>query len=124
MDRSLLAAYDRSAEGYDARFRELLRAKFRAARGRTPFAVAADLARLPLRRARPICAFTSVLDRVPAALAGMGRALEPGGQLAVSFLAGEAPSGGAVARGAGLRLLAGPIPARQDRLFTLRKDVP
>ena len=177
MDRRLLAAaYDRSAEGYDARFRELQRVKFRAAapllvrpapgalcvdagggtgllaewmrdeapqlasarwlvldvslgmlrvaRGRTPLAAVADLAHLPLRGAQLICAFTSVLAEIPAALRELGRALAPGGQLAVSFLTAEAPPGPDVASGAGLRLQTGPVPAGQDRLFILRKDAP
>jgi ubiquinone/menaquinone biosynthesis C-methylase UbiE len=177
VDRRLLAAaYDRSAEGYDARFRELQRVKFRAAaplleapppgalcvdagggtgllaewlrdeapqlaagrwlvldlslgmlrvaRGRTPLVAAADLAHLPLREAQLVCAFTSLLEDISASLGELGRALKPGGQLAVSFLAGEAPAGQAIARAARLRLQAGPLPAGQDRLYILRKDPP
>jgi len=177
VDRRLLAAaYDRSAEEYDARFRELQRVKFRAAaplldvpepgalgvdagggtglfvewlrdeaprftaarwlvldlslgmlriaRGRTPLVAAADLAHLPLRDAQLVCAFTSLLEDVSASLRELGRALKPGGQLAVSFLADEAPAGRAIARAACLRLQAGPLPAGQDRLFILRKESP
>ena len=167
MERSLLAkAYDRSAEGYDERFRALQRVKFRAAapylrpgplcvdagggtglllewacdempgllrakwlivdlslgmlriaRTRTPLAVAADLARLPLRSADLICAFTSILDDVPRALAELARALGPGGRLIVSFLAAEAPARFPLQVEARL-------PAGQDLIFALRKDAP
>ncbi|MGZ6141832.1 MAG: class I SAM-dependent methyltransferase [Myxococcales bacterium] len=168
MDRRLLAkAYDRSAEGYDERFRALQRVKFRAAapllepgplcvdagggtglllewarderpqllqgarwlvvdlslgmlrlaRGRTPLVVAADLARLPVREADLVCAFTSVLAEVPRALGELERALRPGGQLVVSFLAAEAPARFPDR----LRLEAGPLPAGQDVVFSLRK---
>jgi ubiquinone/menaquinone biosynthesis C-methylase UbiE len=172
--RLLAAAYDRSAEGYDARFRALQCEKFRAAapllapvapgalcvdagggtglfvewarverasfaagrwlvldlslgmlriaRSRTPLVAAADLCALPLRQAALVCAFTSVLRAVPAALRELGRAVQPGGQLAVSFLAAEAPEGEEVARWCGLRLEQGPAPAGQDGLFVLRKD--
>jgi SAM-dependent methyltransferase len=173
--RTLAAAYDRSAEGYDARFRELQRVKFRAAspwlsappgalcldagggtglllewareeapqlaaarwmvidlslgmlrlaRARTPLLAAADLARLPLRRAALICAFTSVLEEVPSALRELGGALAPGGWLAISFLAAEAPDAAALARDSGLHLQAGPIDAGQDRLFVLKRIAP
>lgn len=177
MDRRLLAAaYDRSAEGYDARFRELQRVKFRAAapflpalpagalaldagggtglflewardeapqiaaarwlvvdrslgmlrvaRSRTPLVAVADLSRLPLRGADLICAFTSLLDEVSSRLRELGRALKPGGQLVASFLAEEAPPAAQVARDAGLQLLAGPLPAGQDRLFVLKRTAP
>ena len=158
MDRRLLAkAYDRSAEGYDARFRELQRVKFRAAaqflragplcvdagggtglllewareekpellksrwllvaRTRTPLVAAADLARMPVRGADLICAFTSVLDAVPRTLAELAGVLNPGGQLVVSFLAAEAPATFPLRLEA--RLAAG-----QDVVFVLRKDVP
>jgi ubiquinone/menaquinone biosynthesis C-methylase UbiE len=174
--RLLAAAYDRSAGGYDGRFRALQREKFRAAapllapvapgalcldagggtglfiewageerapfaagrwlvvdlslgmlriaRSRTPLLAAADLCALPIRQAALVCAFTSVLQAVPAALRELGRAVQPGGQLAVSFLQAEAPGAGELARWSGLRLEAGPLPAGQDRLFVLRKDVP
>lgn len=177
MDRHLLAAaYDRSAAGYDARFRELQRVKFRAAarflrplsagalaldagggtglflewareetpqlaaarwlivdlslgmlriaRARTPLVAAADLARLPLREADLVCAFTSLLDQVPALLRELGRALKPGGQLAASFLAAEAPEAGSIARASGLALEAGPLPAGQDHVFVLERNAP
>ena len=170
MDRRLLAAaYDRSAEGYDARFRDLQRVKYRAAapffrpggvcidagggtglllewardekpellravwlvadlslgmlriaRTRTRAVVAADLARLPVREADLVCAFTSVLDDVPQALRELGRAVKPGGQVIVSFLAAEAPAGFPPP----LRLEAGPLVAGQDVVFALRKDAP
>ena len=170
MDRRLLAkAYDRSAEGYDERFRELQRVKFRAAaallrpgrlcvdagggtglflewareerphlltfrwllidlslgmlriaRTRTPLVAAADLARMPVREADLICAFTSVLEDVPRALGELGRILKSGGQFIVSFLAAEAPA----RFPSGLRLEAAPLPAGQDVVFVLRKDVP
>lgn len=177
MDRRLLAAaYDRSAEGYDARFRELQRVKFRAgakllrppregalcvdagggtglfiewardeaprlaaarwlvldrslgmlriARSRTPLVAVADLSRLPLRAAGLICAFTSLLDEVPARLRELGRALETGGQLIASFLAAEAPEAAEIASASGLQLEAGPLPAGQDRLFVLKRKAP
>ena len=164
MDRRLLAkAYDRSAEGYDERFRELQRVKFRAAapwlsagglcvdagggtglllewmrdeqpqllksrwlvldlslgmlrvaRQRTPLVVAADLARLPLRQAELICAFTSILDDAPRALRELASVVR--GRLIVSFLAAEAPSQFP------LRVEAGPLKAGQDVVFVLRKD--
>ena len=167
MDRRLLSkAYDRSAEGYDARFRELQRVKFRAAaqflrpgrlcvdagggtglllewareekpellksrwllvdlslgmlrvaRTRTPLVAAADLARMPVRGADLICAFTSVLDAVPRTLAELAGVLNPGGQLVVSFLAAETPATFPLRLEA--RLAAG-----QDVVFVLRKDVP
>jgi ubiquinone/menaquinone biosynthesis C-methylase UbiE len=169
VDRRLLAkAYDRSAEGYDSRFRELQRVKFRAAapflrpgplcvdagggtglllewarderpellrarwlvidlslgmlriaRTRTPLVAAADLARLPLREADLICAFTSILDDATRALGETARILKSGGQLIASFLEAEAPS----RFPPGLRLEAGPLPAGQDVVFALRKDV-
>ncbi len=173
--RLLAAAYDRSAEGYDARFRALQRAKFRAAaplfaplreealcvdagggtglfvewarderpqlakarwlvvdlslgmlrvaRTRTPLVAAADLAHLPLRQAGLVCAFTSILAAPDRALCALAAAVEPGGQLVASFLAEEAPAAHLVERWSGLRLEAGPMPAGQDRLFVLRKDV-
>ena len=165
MDRRLLAkAYDRSAEGYDDRFRELQRVKFRAAaqflrpgplcvdagggtglllewardekpellearwllidlslgmlriaRRRTPLVAAADLARLPLRAADLVCAFTSVLDDVQRALAELARVLRPGGRLVVSFLAAEEPKS--------LPLpVEARLPAGQDVIFAMRKD--
>jgi len=167
VDRRLLAkAYDRSADGYDARFRELQRVKFRAAaqflrpgplcvdagggtglllewarderpellnvrwlvidlslgmlriaRTRTPLVVAADLARMPIRAADLICAFTSVLDDVPRALGELALVLRPGGRLIVSFLAAEEPAGFP------LRVEAR-LPAGQDVVFALRKDAP
>jgi SAM-dependent methyltransferase len=79
---------------------------------------------LPLRAAALVCAFTSVLDAPDRALRELGRTLMPGGQLAVSFLDGEAPATSLVLQWAGLRLEAGPLPAGQDRLFVLRKDAP
>jgi ubiquinone/menaquinone biosynthesis C-methylase UbiE len=177
VDRRLLAAaYDRSAEGYDARFRDLQRVKFRAAapllqpvpegalcldagggtglllewareeapqlaggrwlvvdvspgmlrvaRARTPLLACADLSRLPVREARLVCAFTSVLDDVDAQLRELGRAVLPGGQLAVSFLAAEAPEPEAVESKAGLSLQARPIVAGQDRVFVLKRNAP
>jgi SAM-dependent methyltransferase len=167
VDRRLLArAYDRSAEGYDARFRDLQRVKFRAAaaflrpgplcvdagggtglllewardempglletrwlvvdlspgmlrvaRRRSPLVVAADLARLPLRSADLVCAFTSILDDVPRALAGLAGVLKPGGRLVASFLAAEEPAHFP------LRVEAR-LPAGQDLVFALRKDSP
>ena len=172
--RLLAAAYDRSAQGYDARFRDLQRVKFRAAaklveppppgslcldagggtglllewiaeeqpawqearwvlldlslgmlkqgRTRSPLLLAADLARPPLLpRFSLVCAFTSVLTDAQRALAALGALLLPDGQLAVSFLSDEAPSGNALARAAGLSLQTGGVPAGQDRLFVLRK---
>ena len=175
MDRRLLAAaYDRSAQGYDERFRALQRVKFRAAapflgsvppgalcvdagggtgllvewareehpplaaarwlvldlslgmlriaRTRTALVVAADVARLPLRAAALVCAFTSLLDDVPRTLRELGRAVAPGGLLVASFLAEEAPGAADLDRASGLRRMAGPVAAGQDRLFVLRKD--
>jgi SAM-dependent methyltransferase len=167
VDRRLLAkAYDRSAEGYDERFRELQRVKFRAAapwlrpsglcvdagggtglllewardekpellaarwlvvdlslgmlrvaRSRTPLVVAADLARMPVRAADLVCAFTSVLDDVPRALAELASILRPGGHLIVSFLAAEAPARFPLP-------VEARMPAGQDVVFALRKDAP
>jgi SAM-dependent methyltransferase len=176
MDRKLLAAaYDRSAESYDERFRELQRVKFRAARDllprvpagalcldagggtglfcewlreerlelagarwlvldlslgmlriartRTPLAAAADLARPPLRdgSCALAVAFTSVLEDVPRSLRALGALLAPEGRLLISFLRDEAPPATDVARACRLRLLAGPIPSGQDRMFVLEK---
>ena len=73
-----------------------------------------------VRGADLICAFTSVLDDVQRTLRELARALRPGGQLVVSFLAAEAPS----KFPPGLRLEAAPSPAGQDVVFVLRKDVP
>ena len=170
MDRRLLAAaYDRSAEGYDERFRALQRVKFRAAapflqpgplcvdagggtglllewareekpelvearwlvidlslgmlklaRGRTPLVAAADLARIPVREADLICAFTSILDETPRALDELARALKPGGRLIASFLAAEAPS----KFPRNLKHETAPLPAGQDVVFALRKESP
>ena len=89
------------------------------ARTRTPLVAAADLARMPVREADLICAFTSVLEDVPRALGELGRILKSGGQLIVTFLAAEAPA----RFPSGLRLEADPLPAGQDVVFVLRKDV-
>lgn len=167
MDRRLLAkAYDRSAEGYDERFRSLQRVKYRAAldrlrpgpvcidagggtgllleflrderpqllqhrwvvadlslgmlrlaRQRTPLVAAADLRSLPFSNADLICAFTSVLDDAPRALASMGAILKRGGQLIASFLKAEAPARVPPP----LDLEAPPIEAGQDVVFVMRK---
>ena len=89
----------------------------RVARTRTPLVAAADLARMPVRGADLICAFTSVLDAVPRTLTELAGVLNPGGQLVVSFLAAEAPATFPLRLEA--RLAAG-----QDVVFVLRKDVP
>ena len=167
MDRRLLAkAYDRSAEGYDDRFRALQRVKYRAAaplmrasglcvdagggtgllleflrderprlleqrwvvadlslgmlrvaKARTPLVVAAEVGRLPFREAGLICAFTSVLDDVPRALASMSAMLNKGGQLIASFLEAEAPARVPPQ----LELEAAPIAAGQDVVFVWRR---
>jgi ubiquinone/menaquinone biosynthesis C-methylase UbiE len=93
----------------------------REARARVPLRVRADLAALPLRAASfpLVCAFTSLLGEVDRPLAELLRCVAPGGQLAVSFLRGEAP--GALSL-PGARVQAARVAAGQDVLFVLRKE--
>ena len=88
------------------------------ARGCLP--LVADLAAPPLRDHgfALVVAFTAVLDRVPSGLAALGSAVQPGGALLVTFLAGESPTSEQVAAATGLRYRGG-ARAGQDRLHLL-----
>ncbi|MCA1826659.1 MAG: hypothetical protein LC689_06930 [Myxococcales bacterium] len=107
MERGLLVkAYDRSAEGYDERFRELQRVKFRAA--------AAWLASAGLcvdASGGTGLLLESARDEKPSC------SLRPGGRVVVSFPAAEEPAS------LPLRVEAR-VPAGQDVVFALRKDPP
>ena len=99
MDRDLLArAYDRSAAAYD------------------------DLESPPFaQRFALVVAFTSILGDAAAGVRSLGSVLVPGGMLALTMLEPEAPAPDRLARAAGLRHLAGPAAAGQDRAFLLRR---
>ena len=97
-------------------------AMLRRAAPRAPARVFGDLERPPFGpRFALVVAFTSLLGDAAAGARALGGVLAPGGLLAVTMLAGESPRAEQLARAAGLRHLAGPVPAGRDRAFLLRR---
>jgi SAM-dependent methyltransferase len=88
----------------------------RRARPRTGVAVAADLARPPLRResCELVVSFTALLENVPQSLRALGALVRPGGLLCASFLQRESPAPDALARWSGLLPTLPPLAAGQD----------
>jgi len=94
----------------------------RNAASRAPLRIAGDLEAPPFGpRFAVVVAFTSLLGDAAAGVRALGEVLLPGGLLALTMLAGEAPPAARLARAAALRHLAGPVPAGRDRAFLLRR---
>lgn len=97
-------------------------AMLRRAAPRAPLRVRGDVEAPPFApRFALVVAFTSLLGDAASGMRALGSVLAPGGLLAVTLLASEAPPPAEIARASGLRHLEGPVPAGQDRAFLLRR---
>jgi SAM-dependent methyltransferase len=101
---------------------DLSLAMLRKAAPRAPLRVRGDVESAPFApRFALVVAFTSLLGDAERGVRSLGSVLAPGGLLAVTLLASDAPSPGEIARASGLRHLEGPVHAGQDRAFLLRR---
>jgi SAM-dependent methyltransferase len=94
----------------------------RRAASRAPLRIAGDLEAPPFAgRFALVVAFTSLLGDAAAGVRALGEVLLPGGLLALTMLAAEAPPASRLFRAGALRHLAGPAPAGRDRGFLFRR---